>query len=99
MSRNASDVESTIPACFASWAIGRPAPAVASVTSGMLSGSAPCLNLASNSASACSAAACEWKRATISCASATFASRGLRPSAHSRLSLATSSGDRKESSV
>ena len=32
----------SMPACFASWAIGMPAPAVASVTSGMLSGSAPC---------------------------------------------------------
>jgi hypothetical protein len=65
----------------------------------MSSGNAPWRNRASNSASAWSAAAREWKRATISCASATFASRGLRPSAHSRLSAATSASGRNDSSV
>ncbi len=99
MRRSASDVDSTRPACFASCAIGIPAPAVASVTSGMFSGSAPSRNRDSNSASAASAAAAEWNRATISFASSTFASRGLRPPSHSRLSAAISSCVRNDSSV
>ena len=81
-----------MPACFASCAIGSPAPLVAQRDLGhALRAARRPRKRASNSASAASAAACEWKRATISCASATFASRGLRPSAHSRLSAAISS--------
>ena len=87
-----------MPACLASCGTGSPAPAVCSVTSGMFSGSAPSRKRDSNSASACSAAAREWKRAMISCASATLASRGLRPSAHSRFSAAISAIGRNDSS-
>ena len=55
MRRSASDVDSTTPACFASCAIGIGVPPVCSVTSGIVSGSAPSRKRASNSASAASA--------------------------------------------
>ncbi len=52
MSRSASDVEPTTPACFARFAIAIPAPAVSIVTSGIASGIAPALKRASKVASA-----------------------------------------------
>ena len=54
--RSASEVDSTSPACFASWAIGIPWPLVCSLTSGMFSGTAWSRNRASNVESASSAA-------------------------------------------
>ena len=72
--------------------------AVASVTSGMSSGQRAVAEPRLEFGQRVPAAACEWKRATISCASTTLASRGLRPSAHSRFSLAISSSGRNDSS-
>ena len=98
ISRSASEVESTTPARFARLAIAMPAPAVSIVSSGMVSGIAPPRKRASNSASAASAAATEWNRATISFASATLVSRGLRPAAVSSCSRSISAGARNETS-
>src|SRR5262245_42592778 len=74
--RLASEVEGASPACFSSCAM--PSGAPDSVTSGISSGTPPLLRL-TKSCSAASAAAASWKRAVISLASSTLASRGFRP--------------------